>query len=237
MAIWTSAFDAIVNHVTRNWASILVALVIGIVSIFGTRAYLNREVASAKIEKKNQAKNDLLNSIERQLINNQDIGSQWVADLIEAIERKHGVSISDEVTKVSVLQDVQLRIAESRHLDGDQKQEYSEYLQLRIREIKEDKNSPELKERYLEKFTEIEELLSNKKVDQAREEIKELRKEISNGQYQPYIEERPETTLMQLLLWHRTIRSLPPERRRRVLRMMLVVTGLYVSIIIYILKG
>lgn len=145
----------IIQYAGSNWLSIVVTIVLTLVGVVGTQRYIRKEVTSARKERHTQAKENLLNILETQIVNNKQISSRTVNNLIDAMDRKYSVKLSDNVTEITILQDLQLRISESRHLDASQKQEYTELIEDEVRSIKEESESPDIQKEKKEIIDEI----------------------------------------------------------------------------------
>lgn len=131
------------QSLAQNWASVTITFLISLFSVYGTKKIIEGYLSSATDERRSQAKSDLLDVLENHVINEKDISSDKMAHLMSAIDRKHSVNLSDKLSKVELLQDIELRIEESSHLDSTQKEEYSETIEGTIAEIKAQNESPE----------------------------------------------------------------------------------------------
>ncbi|HEY0490919.1 MAG TPA: hypothetical protein VGD30_15520 [Telluria sp.] len=121
--------------IENNWLSIL-SIIIGILVSCFFFWLQQKQGASATAERKKRATVELLDVVESYIINKQRLSEQVIDNLIYASERDHVVDLRPACTAVSLLQDVALRLQRSRHLDIPQKSDYSEAIELLIREIR-----------------------------------------------------------------------------------------------------
>lgn len=108
-----------------------------------------RQHRSVKQKERQQALGELNLIIEGLVINNREallqdpdldelgLSSDRIEDLIEAAEREYDVLLP-EATPVTLLQDVDLSIKDSRHLDSEQKTKHSEAIGNAISQIQDD---------------------------------------------------------------------------------------------------
>jgi hypothetical protein len=101
------------------------------------------------------------------------LSSDRIQDLIDAAEREHQVSLSEATTPVTLLQDVDLRIKNSRYLDPDQKYQYSCAITRIIDEVQDDSHSIVLPEKSAELLERIE---TEAEYPGAKDDIEKLRK-------------------------------------------------------------
>lgn len=127
------------DYVTTNWIGLLVTAaitaVITLLSVYLTNRALRDYVTSAREERISQAKDELISMLENQIINRKGISTSKIDNLIEAVEREHSVNLSNTVSPITLLQDLELRIEQSSHLDVEQKEEYGEIIEDKIEEI------------------------------------------------------------------------------------------------------
>lgn len=138
MALSTQILPPSILNFDINWASVITTFLISIFSIYGTSKVVQKYLTTASDERKEQAKNDLLDILENHIINEKSIHSNKIDNLVDAVDRKYSVPLSENVSKIALLQDLELRIEESRHLDAQQKQDYSAEIEDTIAEINEE---------------------------------------------------------------------------------------------------
>lgn len=105
------------------------------VSIVFFRRFVLGKVSSAQEERFKQAKEELLVVLENNIVNRESINNNTINNLINAVDREYDVPLSESVSPESVLQDLQLRIEKSRHLNPDQKQDYREIIESSLADI------------------------------------------------------------------------------------------------------
>lgn len=124
--------------IDNNWLALL-SILIGIIVTYGVSSFFYRlqkkSVYSASQERKKHALNELLDVIESYIINKQNLSDRVIDNLIFASERDHTVQLRPACTAISLLQDVELRLQRSRHLDIPQKSEYSLKIEGLINDI------------------------------------------------------------------------------------------------------
>ncbi|SFS00010.1 hypothetical protein SAMN05216559_2295 [Halomicrobium zhouii] len=149
------SFDWFINPILANWVTILVTSFVTLLAAGLSNYGVKRKFKSAKDKDRQRALEELRTAIENIVINNREkigdsevdmgrlgLSSERIDDLIDAAEREHQVSLSEFTTPVSLLQDVDLRIKNSRYLDPEQKVRYSAAITEIINTIREDAPSP-----------------------------------------------------------------------------------------------
>jgi hypothetical protein len=173
------------DYITTNWVGIsitaVITVVITLLSVYLTNRAFRDYVTSAREERISQAKDDLIGILENQIINRKEISTDKVHNLIEAVEREHSVNLSDQLTPVTLLQDLELRIEQSSHLDTEQKEKYGEKIEKIIANIEE--KGQEIKELPPEIYhapiiEDIEDALEADNVDGALDLIEKLKAKV-----------------------------------------------------------
>lgn len=143
-----------INFLTDNIVAII-TIIITAIGVIGTPYYIRNRVNSAQQERYNQAKESLLDILENQVINDKDLSDDRLDNLLSAIERRYSVSISERVSHIEILQDLQLRIEESK-LDVNDKEKYSTEIEARIKEIRDHRDGEDLPSVYRSAISELE---------------------------------------------------------------------------------
>ncbi|QSB02783.1 hypothetical protein JWZ98_07565 [Methylomonas sp. EFPC1] len=124
----------------NNWLSI-VSILIGIIVSYVFYRFQKNDSISASVERKKHAIDELIDLVESYIINKQEISEDIIDNFVAASERSYSVNLGTSCSAISILQDVALRLQRSRHLDIEQKSEYSEKINQSILEIR-DKSKP-----------------------------------------------------------------------------------------------
>lgn len=176
--------DWLINPIVQNWVTILVTSLVTLLAAVVSNYGIKKRFKSVKEKDRQQALEELRSAIEDLIINNRDkitdqgieldkigLSSDRIYDLIDAAEREHQVSLSEVTSPVSLLQDVDLRIKNSRYLDSGQKYQYSCAITTIIDKIKDDSSNIVLPEELAETIERIEEEAT---YDGVEEDIDEL---------------------------------------------------------------
>lgn len=92
-----------------------------------------KDLNALQVERVQRARVELVDTLESMVINKQGLSPEVIHTLGAAVARKHMVSFGTELNvTIQVLQDVTLRLQESKHLDINQK---SQYIDLLLRAI------------------------------------------------------------------------------------------------------
>ena len=141
-----------------------------------------RDVASVERERVKRAKEELLNVIESHIINKQQFAEELIHNLIVASEREHQVGLKDFCTPTTLLQDVELRLQKSGHLDIAQKREYSDQIEQTIATIEEQRNEvPEEAKEPLEFVGVLEDAIQNGETQKGLETIALLKEKLTKA--------------------------------------------------------
>lgn len=174
----STALTRIINYIFSNWASITVTLIISSFSLYGSHRLLSRYQTSEYEKRLNEAKKSVLDILENYIITSREIEHQKLENLISAVDRRSSFDFSSEVTHVSLLQDLELRIEESRHLDTDQKHAYANNIDNIISNIKGKKKNERLSDDRTEIIRELTKKIENEDKQEALEEVEKLKKKL-----------------------------------------------------------
>lgn len=178
--------DEIWIFVYSNWQSILITLAAGFLFYKLSDIAIKRYMVSADRERLKNAKNILLDILEARIINKQDISTDKINNLTKAIEREHSIGLSDIVSPLTLLQDIELRFEKSHHLDPAQKEQYCERIQNRIQEIKANEYTLTVPRRYSDIADALTEEIKSKNTDKALENLELLKKKIKEREEYSY---------------------------------------------------
>lgn len=168
---------SIVQTLISNWVNILVTSL-----ATGTTLYYSRRYrTNARKERLSQAKESVIEVVEEHVIDDKKFSVSKFDNVISAAGRKHEVSLSNNVSKVSLLEDLELKIEKSNHLNSDQKEDYTNQIQEYIEEIinkqkaaKVTGDRSELIRKLSESIERGEKEEANEYLDSLQEEIEEL---------------------------------------------------------------
>lgn len=219
-----NAIQGIINFILSNLVAI-VTLILTIIGIIGTPYYLRNKVSSAQQERYKQAKDSLLNLLEDKVINDRGLPEERINNLRSAIERRYSVSISDRISTIELLQDLQLRIEESK-IDIEDKEEYSNKIQDVIEDYREERQIEDLPVEYQ---IAVQDLQSMDEItpQQIVEHIEEARRERQRESFESPFE------VISIFANPGKWSELPPDARRRFYRILIVFGTLYTMFIAY----
>lgn len=180
----------LINPIIQNWVTILITSLVTLLAAGISNYGVKRRFKSAKDKDRQRALEELRTAIENLVINNREkigteevdleklgLSSERIEDIIDAAEREHQVSLSESATPISLLQDVDLRIKNSRYLDPEQKVQYSAAITEITNEIREETDQDlVLPEESVEIIDSIQE---NAEYSGHKEDIQRLRKNIT----------------------------------------------------------
>jgi hypothetical protein len=83
-----------------------------------------RHLRSAKRERLTRAQEEVIDIVELYIINEQEIFQDTVSRLIKASSRAHNVDLEAIYSPINIIEDVELRLQRSRHLDPSEKETY-----------------------------------------------------------------------------------------------------------------
>jgi hypothetical protein len=183
--------NQVITGITRSWVVILITVVVtGVFTYLGNRG-IKKYYNSAKEKERRQAKQQLHSIVEDIIINNREnlaenevdphkigLSAERINDLIEASERENQVSLTNSVTPISLIQEVDMAIKDSNLLDSDQINEYSKAIEYIKSEIQEEKSSPEVPKEPLEIVNRIKE---NSDYEGIEEDVEDLKESISES--------------------------------------------------------
>lgn len=223
---------AVLTYLLNNALNIIGTILLGLIGAYLTQRYIKREVTSARKERLDQAKTNLLDVLEMQVINDKDISEEKIENLMAAVDRKYSVSLSANLSKKDILQDVELRIEESRHLSPSDKEEYSNRIEQQISSIKES-NKPTLPAPQSNTFSRLEQAIKESETQEAIELLNDL-KPVLQGMG-PAATFSATGGIIRFLFSDEGIRSYPPERRRRILIAAILFSIVYILAGVYII--
>lgn len=184
----------VLKFLEDNWQNIIVTLVAGLMFYFLSNYAQKKYFASAEKERLKQAKESLLYILEARIINKQDVHLDKIKNLLKAIERDHSVYLSDAVSPLSLLEDLELIFEKSHHLDSTQKEEYCKQIQNEIQTIRATEESLIVPRRYSVIIETLEENVTSGNTDGALKNIELLKKMINERDESLYV--IPESTII-----------------------------------------
>lgn len=163
-----------------NWLQILLfglSIVIGLAITYTFYRLQRRQTVSAEAERKKQAKEELMEVVESYFINKQILSEEALDSLIAATEREYQVDLGPTCSPIAVLQDVNLSLQRSRHLDVSQKSSYvAQIEELLSRITTEHKQMRFYSRRPVLLLKEIESAIQDDKKDSALKGIETLKR-------------------------------------------------------------
>jgi ABC-type multidrug transport system fused ATPase/permease subunit len=119
---------ALIEFVKENWPTIIVTLLGGFVFFLLSIYLYGKYARSALYERKKRAKESLVDIMESLIIVKKTINLNKFSRVVRALEREYEVELSD-VSFRSILEDIELRIEKSKHLDPQQKIDYADNIE------------------------------------------------------------------------------------------------------------
>ena len=86
-------YNILIEFLQINWQGILITLIIGFLFFVLTTWGLKKYLTTAEIERRNRAQESVLDLLESSLINKQDLNSEKIYHLLNAIGREYGLNI------------------------------------------------------------------------------------------------------------------------------------------------
>jgi hypothetical protein len=114
-------------------ASIIIALGSGLLFLFLGHYFLKRKEISAEYERYKKAKETVIDVLESSLINKQPISPERIKHLISAAEREQNIALID--SPKNLVEDLELRVERSKHLDTEQQRHYIDQVEEMITKI------------------------------------------------------------------------------------------------------
>lgn len=118
-----------------NESSIIVSLIVGTVFFILGPLGLWFSGKKVKREKVNKAISELLDLFESMLVNKENITISKLLTLFRAVERQNTVNLRMDSDLESILEDLSLRFAKSKHLSSDQKDVYQQQIDVLITDL------------------------------------------------------------------------------------------------------
>lgn len=123
-----------------NGGTVLLATLATGVTFYTLRKY---RIAAQRSEI-DQAVQDVEDVVQEHIIGDKHLPIEKFDSLISAAERRHSVTLTDKVTKVSLLEDIEMEIEKNPHLKSEQKQEYTDQARYYINDIQESERARDL---------------------------------------------------------------------------------------------
>lgn len=171
----------IIHSLTTNWVTIVVTTVATGITLYVSK----KHQTNAREERLKQAEESVIGVIEEHIIDGKDLSISKFDDLINAAEREHSVPLSENVSKVSLLEDLELKIERSPHLNSDQKEKYTDQIQKFISKIEEKEKAPEVTRTRQEILQSLSKNIENGDTDDALEDVERIKHEISQLEGSP----------------------------------------------------
>lgn len=163
--------NTLIAYVLENWASLGLTIIISSISGISLYRKFDEHVQSARDEKLESARKEIIDLLENRIINDQDIDSQDLGILINSVSRKHELA-SESLNSFSLLEDVHLRIEEASHLNAEEKKRYRNRIKtimIELEEIYSNRATRDLDE----KLEELKEMVEEERGLEIIEEIKD----------------------------------------------------------------
>lgn len=119
------------DYVFANWPSIVIGAIVTLISLIITNNY----AISAENERFKQAQNEILDILENRIINNQELSESKIKRLLNAVARENQIQASQFESLISIIETLELRFENSKHLSPDQKSKYSQKIEKIISDM------------------------------------------------------------------------------------------------------
>ena len=169
-------YNILIEFLQINWQVILITLIIGFLFFVLTPWGLKKYLITAEIERRNRAKENVLDLLESSLINKQDLNSEKICHLLNAIGREYELNIFSYFSVKSLLEDLELRFEKSKHLDTSQKQDYTSKIETLIIDLETEEGSLKVSVSYNDLFETLTKSINEGNKEVALKEIEMIKK-------------------------------------------------------------
>lgn len=170
--------ETVVNVISEQLVNILIALGVGLFFFVLTPWGLKKYLKTAEVERRNRAKENILDLLESSLIFKQDVNPKKIFHLVSAIGREYTIDIFSYMTTKSLLEELELRFEKSKHLDPNQKQEYTRKIEALICDLEKEDEKLQIHIPYDDLFAELTKNVNNAEKDLALKNINILKEKI-----------------------------------------------------------
>ena len=192
-------YNIFIEYISKNWQGILITIIIGLFFFVLTPQGLKKYLKTAEVERRNRAKENILDLLESSLIYKQDLDSKKIYHLLSAIGREFELKIFSYFTAKSLLEDLELRFEKSKHLDPSQKQDYTRKIETLISDIEQENKDSEISASYNRLFENLKKSVIDGNNELSLKEIDILKKKLVHDPYQD------ESNLLFIIFKHRKI--------------------------------
>lgn len=138
--------DALVELLRKNLPSIVITLICGFLFFLLSTFTYRKYTKSVQYERRKKAIEILIDIVENLLVIKKDITLEKFFRIVHALERENEIELAPFISLRSILEDVELRIEKSRHLDPKQKENYVKRIEKVISVTEEQKKIIEVPE-------------------------------------------------------------------------------------------
>lgn len=177
-------YNIFIEYISKNWLGILITIIIGLFFFVITPWGLKKYLKTAEVERRNRAKENILDLLESSLIYKQDLDSKKIYHLLSAIGREFELKIFSYFTAKSLLEDLELRFEKSKHLDPSQKQDYTRKIETLINDLEQEKEDSEISASYTHLFENLKKSVIDGDNESSLKEIDILKKKLVNDPFQ-----------------------------------------------------
>jgi hypothetical protein len=170
--------ETVINIISGQLVNILIALGVGLFFFVLTPWGLKKYLKTAYVERKNRAIENILDLLESSLIFKQDFNPTKILHLVNAIGREYTIDVFSYTTTKSLLEELELRFEKSKHLDPNQKQEYTRKIETLINDLEKEDEKLKIHIPYENLFSELEKNVNNAEKELALRNIITLKQKI-----------------------------------------------------------
>lgn len=227
-------WEKISTFLSENQTSLITNLIAGLVFfIFGPViiGFSNRKI---KKEKLNRAKESYLDLLENMLVNKETVTKEKLTTLFHALNREFNIKLEEIIDIQSLLEDLMLRFAKSKHLSPIQKDEYSTKIETIKHSIEIDleaRTSKTIPKSYKKIFEDIDKNIELNNKENLITSINQIKEKIN--------EEDPLNIGLNIFPFSGEINYLIKQWKRRPIFMsmvLLLIIIIYVFIIFFVVK-
>lgn len=124
-----SWIDALIESLRRNLFTITITFLCGFLFFFLSSFIYRKHTKSAQYERRKKAMEILTDIMENILVIEKDITSEKFFRIVHALERENEIELASFISLRSILENIELRMEKSKHLDSIQKESYVEQIE------------------------------------------------------------------------------------------------------------
>lgn len=216
-------YDTFINILSQQIVNILIALGVGLFFFVLTPWGLKKYLKTAEVERRNRAKENILDLLESSMIFKQDVNPKKILHLISAVGREYTVDVFSYLTIKNLLEEVELRFEKSKHLDPGQKQEYTRKIETLISDLEKQDENLEIPITYNNLLEELTKNVNNNDKESTLKNIDVLKSKLIRKSY-----DSSDSIIIRSIFMN--------SRSRSLIYILMIIMYLYIIIKLVILK-